>query len=482
MYHPKLLFSVLAFVSCLLFINFTHSQTDIKYFSGEIDVVENQIKLILEIKNKQGEPEIYMYIPEQFVYAMKSDEVFFKDSDTIYAKFRKISGNFSLKFDNEDNNFKGMWTQGNQKFDVSFSQVESDEVAYLQRPQTPQEPFDYVIKEYEIENIKAGIKLSGTLTLPTENTGKKFPLVILVTGSGPQNRNEEIAGHKPFWIIADYLTKNGIAVFRYDDRGVGKSTGNFSTATSLDFMFDAVSVLKFFQNHPDIDKNMIGIAGHSEGGLIAVMAAAKYPKDVKFIISMAGPAIPMQELLAKQAIEIYKTEAYPNEDIILLSKMQKVLFKHALKAKDITELRKLVTVTYNNYANYFPEDKISKYKLNNQGINLSVMQLSGAWMKYFLRINPTKDIKKISCPVLVLNGEKDLQVDADMNIQAFSKYLNPKKCKIIRIHKLSGLNHLFQNCDRCTINEYFYIQESISPQVVSLMKEFVFEVQESKMK
>lgn len=480
MYYNKSLF--LSLVSGLLFFNITYSQPDNEYYLGDIDVVENQIKVILEIKNKQSVPEIYMYIFEQFVYAMKSDEVFFKDSDTIYARFRKISGNFSLKFNKADNNYKGKWTQGNQNFNASFSQVESYEVAYLQRPQTPHEPFDYVIKEYEIENLKAGVKLSGTLTLPKENSEKKYPLVILVTGSGPQDRNEEIAGHKPFLIIADYLTKNGIAVFCYDDRGVGKSTGNFSNSTSLDFMLDAVSILKFFQNHPKIDKNLIGIAGHSEGGLIAIMAAAKYPKDVKFIISLAGPAVPMKELLAKQAVEIYKKEGYPAEDIILLSKMQKELFKHALKAKDIAELRKLVTNTYNKYRDYFSEDKLSKYKINNQGINLSVVQLSGTWMRYFLSIDPTKYIKKISCPVLILNGEKDLQVDADLNIQAFSKLLNPNKCKIIQIHKLSGLNHLFQNCDKCTINEYFYIQESISPQVLSLMKEFVFEVQKIKRK
>lgn len=203
----------------------------------------------------------------------------------------------------------GKWNQGGQSFDLEFSR--SDSVITINRPQEPKPPFPYIEEDVVFENKNANITLAGTLTYPKEG---KLSVVILVSGSGPQNRNEELLGHKPFLVIADFLTRNGIAVLRYDDRGVGKSTGDFSSATTLDFVGDALSAVDFLKSKDQINKNLIGIIGHSEGGLIAPLAAVQ-SDDVAFIIMMAGPGLRGKEILVLQTELILSANGEPEDEI-----------------------------------------------------------------------------------------------------------------------------------------------------------------------
>ncbi len=280
--------------------------------------------------------------------------------------------------------------------------------------------------------------------------------------------------------MADYLTRNGIAVFRYDDRGVFESTGDIMNSTTYDFMTDAYTVIKFFESNPNIDNKMIGVAGHSEGGIIAMMLAAKYPKNVDFIISMAGPGVDSKTLLQKQIADISRASGIDEESIEILNGMQLELMNYAENAKDLVELRKEITSLYEKYGKMFSEEKREEYGLNQSGINRAVMQFSYPWMKYFLSINPDDYLKKVKCPVLALNGTKDIQVDADINLLAIEKSLSDGKCKYYKVEKLEGLNHLFQLADKGTVEEYFTIQQSFAEEPLVLIKDFIKELPTKK--
>lgn len=466
----KKIFYLSLFLFLIVSSRFSFSQ-DLadKYLKGTINAGPDHIEIIVIVEIEKGEFVAGLYIPDQFAYNLRASKVGFK-SDSITIKFPRLADYEGVWFDSLQG-YKGFWKQGNQSFPTDLMQISKSDVNFLERPQTPKGPFGYISKEISVENVKGNSILAGTLTLP--DTVGCYPLVIMVTGSGAQNRDEEIAGHKPFLIIADYFAKNGIAVFRYDDRGFAQSKGNLATSTTADFVTDAIAVVRYFNNYPNICSDKIGVIGHSEGGIIAMMLAAKYPKEISFIISMAGPGVPMKQLLVKQMKDISATQGIDAETVEILSEMQAKVLNIPEKAKNQADLRALVTELYDEYGQKFSEEKRNEYKLNANGINIAVMQFSNPWMKYFLTIEPEKYIKKIKCPVLAINGSKDMQVNADSNLEAIEKYLSGGKCKYYEIQKLEGLNHLFQKAETGSADEYFLIQQTISEDVLVLMKDFI---------
>lgn len=466
----KKIFYLSLFLFLIVSSRFSFSQ-DLadKYLKGTIDAGPDHIEIIVIVEIEKGEFVAGLYIPDQFAYNLRASKVDFK-SDSISIIFPRLADYEGIWSDSLQG-YKGFWKQGNQSFPTDLMQISKSDVDFLERPQIPQGPFDYISKNIDIENIKGNSILAGTLTLP--DTIGSYPLLIMVTGSGAQNRDEEIAGHKPFLIIADYFAKNGIAVFRYDDRGFGESKGNLMTSTTEDFMTDAYAVIRYFKNYPNISSDKIGVIGHSEGGIIAMMLAAKYPKEISFIISMAGPGVPMKQLLVKQMKDISAVQGIDTETVEILSEMQAKVLDIPEKAKNQADLRALVTELYDEYGQKFSEEKRNEYKLNANGINIAVMQFSNPWMKYFLTIEPEKYIKKIKCPVLAINGSKDMQVHAESNLEAIEKYLSNGKCRYFEIHKVEGLNHLFQKAETGSPDEYFRIQHTISEDVLVLMKDFI---------
>ncbi|HOZ30856.1 MAG TPA: alpha/beta fold hydrolase [Bacteroidales bacterium] len=464
----------LFYVSLFLFLvigthlSFSQDLPD-KYLMGTINADPNYIETIIIVRSENEEFFAELYIPDQFVYNLKSSKVVF-NSDSITIRFPRLA-DYEAVWSDSVQGYKGLWKQGNQSFPTDLKLVSKTDVDFIARPQTPKEPFDYIVREISVENAKGNSVLAGTLTLP--DTIGTYPLVIMITGSGAQNRDEEIAGHKPFLIIADYFAKNGIAVFRYDDRGYAKSKGNLAISTTEDFMTDAYAVVNYFKNFKNIFPDKIGVIGHSEGGIIAMMLAAKYPKDISFIISMAGPGVPIKQLMVKQMKDISLAQGIDPETVEILSEMQARALDIPEKAKNQTEMRALFTELYGEYGQKFSEEKRNEYRLNDQGINTAVMQFSNPWMKYFLSIVPEKYIKKIICPVLAINGTKDIQVHADSNLEAIEKYLSNGKCRYFEIRKLEGLNHLFQKVEKGTVDEYFRTQNTISEEVLIIMKGFI---------
>lgn len=331
--------------------------------------------------------------------------------------------------------------------------------AQVNRPQTPKGPFDYQVKEVVVQNKLDQVELSATLTLPSN--GKDFPAIILISGSGPQDRDETLMEHKPFAVIADFLTKNGIAVLRFDDRGVGKSTGSFENATSAEFANDALACFDFLRKQKKINPAKIGLLGHSEGGMVAAMVAAQQ-KEVAFVISLAGTGVTGKEILSKQNIDIGLSSGMSRKDAEANRDNVMEMLDIVMNTQDLQLAEQLLNTKLDSMLapqKAFIPDYEGFKKNQIAGIN-------SRWMKFFLTYDPAKDWQQVKCPVLLLNGEKDIQVDATINLEAISKALESGGNVDYRTVVFQQMNHLFQVCEKCNLQEYATIKQTISPDVL----------------
>jgi len=366
-----------------------------------------------------------------------------------------------------DSTIDGTWTQRGSTFTVNLNKLKT--AFSVNRPQEPKPPFPYTSEDVTFTNDKFNIKLAGTLTIPA---GKgPFKTVIMITGSGAQNRNEELMGHKPFLVIADYLSRNGIAVLRYDDRGVGGSQGKYSEATSADLATDAEAAFHFLINNPKINQKEIGFIGHSEGGLIAPIVAASN-HSVGFIVSLAGPGVTGQQIIVRQSEDISRLSGVKEEAIKETTETNKKLYSVLRKEKDNKLAETKILTIYKKI--------LEKKKTSNEDTEKAVNQLKltfGAntytWFRYFIMTDPAIFWKKVKCPVLALDGEKDLQVAADENLRDIEKVLRSSGNSSIKIVKLPGLNHLFQHCKTGLPAEYNTIEETFSPEALKIIADWI---------
>lgn len=351
----------------------------------------------------------------------------------------------------KNNAFVGTFKQGGQSFPLVLTKEEIEKEKVL-RPQEPTKPYPYYSEEVKFENTKDKIVLAGTLTLPKKNG--KFPAVILISGSGPQNRDEELLGHKPFLVLADHLTKNGIAVLRFDDRGTAKSTGNFKDATTFDFATDVEYAIKYLQTRKEINKNSIGLIGHSEGGIIAPLIASEN-KDINFIVLMAGSSLRGDKLLLLQKYKI-ETQMGINQQVI---ENNQQIFAGAYEIILNENLEKEVLL--DTLSQYF----ISKYgkALPENQKNALINQLTSTWMINFIRLDPVVYLEKVTCPILAINGNKDLQVPSKENLEVIENIFKKSENTKVKIKELEDLNHLFQECETGATSEYATIEQTISP-------------------
>jgi pimeloyl-ACP methyl ester carboxylesterase len=304
------------------------------------------------------------------------------------------------------------------------------------------------------------------LTLPKGDG--PFPATVLVSGSGPQDRNEEIFEHKPFMVLADHLTRAGIAVLRYDDRGTGQSGGTFGTSTSATFTTDALAAVDYLLKDTRIDKKKIGITGHSEGGLIAPMAAAK-SKKVRFIVMMAGPGVPGSEILVRQVGLLSKAAGADDDTIRSIQTAQKealdMVISGAGKEEVRPKIKSLVEAQIGASADGL-----------EQAVDQAMSELTSPWFRYFIAADPRPDLRKLKkIPVLALNGEKDLQVDPKQNLPAIEKALQAAKNKDFTVVELPGLNHLFQKAETGAVSEYYSLEETMNPAALDLIRDWIVE-------
>lgn len=346
---------------------------------------------------------------------------------------------------------------------VTFVRGEVGEREPPKRPQTPQGPFPYAIEEVNFDNPDwPDVHLAATLTLPTGDG--PFPVAVMITGSGGQDRDESILGHKPFWVIADYLTRNGIAVLRYDDRGIGESKGNYSSATSADLATDAKAAVAFLKARSDIRHDAIGVIGHSEGGMIGPIAAAGNP-DIAFVVLLAGPGTGLEQLMLSQQRLVLTTMGASQADIDRRAPLMAALFG-AIAKGETPEAGKAAAK-----ALLTDEAMQTLGAPANMDKDLIVGQFSGPWFSYFLRYDPAPNLRAIKAPILALNGSLDLQVPADDNLAAIAEATkgNPD----VTIVKLPGLNHLFQHARTGGVGEYASIEETFAPEALELMGDWI---------
>jgi len=359
----------------------------------------------------------------------------------------------------DDSTIIGHLKQAGQSMPLNLSHKELKKEKVL-RPQEPVKPYPYYTEDITFQNKKANITLAGTLTLPKQEGN--FPVVILISGSGPQNRDEELLGHKPFLVLSDFLTKNGFAVLRYDDRGTAQSKGNFSTATTVDFASDAEAAVNYLLTRKEINKTKIGLMGHSEGGIIAPMVAVQN-KNINFIVLLAGTGIPGSQILLLQQELLGRAMGVSEADLQKEKTINTGAYSIITKSTDNQKLKTDLSAYYTKAYKDNPIPDSSKSMSIPDMVKFQVNSLTTPWMEYFIKYNPAPTLQKVKCPVLAIGGDKDLQVPATINLEAINAALIKGGNKNITTKQLPHLNHLFQECTTGSSAEYAQIEQTFSP-------------------
>ena len=389
--------------------------------------------------------------PDQSAYGMKLSDVTFGDGVLKFA-LRAANGSFAGRLNAAGTEIAGTWTQGMAR-PLVLKKVEK--LARPARPQEPKPPFPYRADEVTFSNPAGQAVLAGTLTVPA---GKgPFPAVVLISGSGPQNRDEEIFGHKPFLVLADHLTRRGIAVLRYDDRGVGRSTGTFASATSEDFAGDAWAAWQALAARPDIDARRIGLLGHSEGGLVAPMLAAAHPA-IAFIVLVGGPGVTGEAILLAQAATLMKASATPE----------------AAVAANMALQRQILAIVREETSMARIAERVGALPVGSKEASAAlVKQTATPWTQFFVRYDPAPTLAKVRCPVLAIAGALDVQVLPDQNLPAIRAALVQGGNQDHSVLELPGLNHLLQPAKTGLPAEYAQIEVTIAPAALDLVTTWI---------
>lgn len=378
-------------------------------------------------------------------------EVLFCSPDSVSLECKMVGATYRGRIG--EGRIEGTFSQ--RGFNLPLTLTPEEDV-YVRRPQTPKPPFPYIEKDTVFRSAD-GTELAGTLVIPESAAGKRVPVVVMVTGSGPQNRDEEVFEHRPFAVIADWLARQGIASFRYDDRGVASSKGNYSEATIPTFKSDAESALKFVRGVPGLGK--AGILGHSEGGMLAILIAAEKKPD--FIVSLAGVAVPAEEMLIAQNIHALDKFGIDGARKDASVKFLRILFDTIRKQYSAGVLTPI------DIDSICRENSLEVPPLVLESVRQN-MQSRNGYFDSLVSCDPTGALKKIKCPVLAINGTKDMQVNADANLEAFRKNV-----KNVEIRRMEGLNHTMQHSVTGELTEYGEIRETISPEVLEIISDFI---------
>ena len=437
-------------------------------WQGVLKVQGVELEIVFHIEEQNSEYISLMDSPTQGAFDIPTTKTTFKNNQ-VEIVVANLAAFYQGKLTNDS--IKGTFNQAGMSFPLTLVRTEKKE--HL-RPQEPKAPYPYDVEEITFTNTKEKIDLAGTITLPKES--KKSAVVILIAGSGPNDRDETIFAHKPFWVLADHLTRQGIAVLRYDKRGVGESEGEYFIATTKDFADDVEAAISYLKTRQDIDTMNIGLIGHSEGGIIAPMVASRN-SDVKFVVLMAGLGVTGTELvLAQHQHEFDKLSLTDgnkdklNDNLIDLYSNVQNWTEYAGNDEERQQLKKDLQALWDNLA------------LKTQGetqketfIKQTTAKIISPWFRYFLKIDPTEFIQNLSIPVFAINGVNDRQVEYQSNLYGIEKALMRGNNKHYLIKSYPNLNHLFQESTTGEINEYGEIEQTISPSVLSDIEDWILE-------
>jgi uncharacterized protein len=437
-------------------------------WQGTLKVTSTKIRMIFKISVSDNNYFVKFNSPDQSRDWISCSSTKY-DKDSLHIICNKINGRYDACFSKNGAKLIGHWSQSGQVFPLILKRVKDipmpkylpQEKAILSSPQP------YLEEEVSYPNVADSIILAGTLTKPYGDG--PFPVVLLITGSGKQGRNEEIFGHEPFLVIADYLTRKGIAVLRVDDRGYGGSTGNFENSTVLDFVKDVKAGIAYLKKRKDINSRLIGLLGHSEGADIAAMTATE-SQDVAFIVMMAGEGVIGEQTVYLQVSQLRKAEGASESEImandIFYHRAIEILKIYPDSASALPELNKLCK----SHDSLLHVSDV-KYDANNCQNNISV--LLSKWFRFYITYDPSITLEKVKVPVLAINGEKDLQVSSKQNLAAIEAALIKGRNKDYSIKELPGLNHLFQTASTGAMSEYGTIKETLAPVALEIISDWI---------
>lgn len=378
---------------------------------------------------------------------------------------------YSGKYNEDRTRIEGHWLQAGNKLPLAFERIDILETRTVKpppRPQNPEKPYPYREEAVTFENKSDGVTLSGTLTLP-EKTGK-HPVAILISGSGGQDRDESLLDHKPFLVLSDHLTRAGFAVLRFDDRGIGKSTGDHAAADSRDFARDVSAGVDFLMTHAEIDPHKIGLIGHSEGGLIAPIVATSRT-DVAFVVMLAGPGVNGREIVLNQSAAISAAENASPKEIEVNNELLVATFDLIAAEQTDDEIKATLRSRYDEFRAKLPPDK--QAEASDTVLESMLAPMLSPWFRFFLTYEPRPALTRVKCPVLALNGELDLQVDPKLNLPPIESGLKEGGNPDYEVRELPQLNHLFQSAKTGSPTEYRAIEETMSPTALNAISEWL---------
>lgn len=450
-------------------------------WEGELNANGKKIPVVFHIStDKEGKYSATFDSPSQQAFNLACGDVIVH-SDSVVVLMPVVNGKYNGILNAEGKQLNGKWYQGGLSMPLDLVRTGEATVAKkVIRPQDPVPPFPYKSEDLIYYNADRSIRYGATFTVPLPDPNVEYfrapvyPTVLLITGSGMQDRDESLMNHRPFAVIADYFSRRGIAVLRVDDRGMGKSTGNFTKATSADFANDVEAGINYLKTRTDVDSTQLGLLGHSEGGMIAPMVASRRP-DVKFIILLAGPGVKITELMEQQVVDVSLAEGVSKKNMEEYRLLYRDLLKCILAEKDTNTAREKAMVLFNEWK----KDRNKKLVRQTTGvtdeesqvkyINELMRPLKGVWFDYFLRFDPEIYLDKVKCPVLALNGGNDIQVAPKPNLAGIQSALTKGGNTRFTIREMPGLNHLFQHCKKCTVAEYGELEETFSPEVLDII-------------
>ncbi len=450
---------ILFFIAALLVCTGAWAQDITGNWVGTLAIQGISLKLVFHIEKTSDGYSATMDSPDQGGFGLPTSHVAF-DGNRLELSAGQLGLSYSGTLANDSIN--GIFRQGGLQLPLVLKRSEQDASPTMNRPQNPHPPFPYDVKDVTFRNNDAGVTLAGTLTLP-KGQGP-FPAVVLIAGSGPNDRDETIFGHKPFLVLADHLTRHGFAVLRYDKRGIGASTGDYAHALTFDFAQDAAAAVRFLRERKDIDRGKVALIGHSEGGVIAPMVAAQ-DDAFKAIVLMAGTGVKGIEVILYQNEVSMTQQNLKTEDIEKLQRSNREIFESLSRRPDaLPDTTVLHSQLIRLWEGLPPQSKQGTDK--DKFIRSNLKGFLSPWYRHFLALNPSDYLLKVKCPVLALNGENDRQVSAAQNLQGIATALQKGGNKHVTVRSYPRLNHLFQESQTGYVDEYARIEQTLSPQVL----------------
>jgi pimeloyl-ACP methyl ester carboxylesterase len=438
-------------------------------WEGKLKTPGGELSVVFHVtRDSSGKLAATVDSPDQDAMGIAFDTVSFAGG-RLRLKVNQLGGVFEGTMSSDDRSLNGSWKQGPISLPLVMRRTDKAAVEF-KRPQEPKPPYPYKEEEVTVANPAANLRLAGTLTLP--DSDGPFPAVVLITGSGPENRNEEVFCHKPFLVLADYLTRRGIAVLRCDDRGTGKSTGDYSKATTADFATDAEAQVQWLKTRKEIDPKRIGLLGHSEGGIIAPLAAS-HTADIAFVVLMAGTGLRGDSVLMLQVRLIARSQGLPDSVIAAALRTERQVLDIARSDKDSTAAAAELLGLLKQALTTLSEPEKDALQMTEAGIEQEVRTALSPWFRFFVRYDPAPALRRLRIPVLAVNGGLDVQVAPRENLAAIEAALRAGGNKDFEVVELPGLNHLLQTARTGAITEYSKTEETIAPAALATIGDWI---------